>query len=427
MWDEIPIAGLLGTVKAVAVPGYHRNIFHVWTDRGLFTVHLDRARKTTRDHAPRYAVQRFRPAEGDFVFPDTGPMHGVCGPDDRLYCRETQTDHPSGQRLEVDPAGRRLIVRDAAGGTVLTVSDFPAGTAAWTVAGFSECGRYLVVGAPGLVRAFRFAPAGGRAVPATHPAGGAEAGAALLRTVLDHPDDDTPRLVYADWLEEHGDPARAEFIRLQCRIAERENGAAVPESDPDAARARELEVAHKARWRAELGSVRGVSWWDCRRGFPGVKVFSGITLTRAANRLIALTPIERVMISVLSTAHARALAGAAVLVRVRDLTVCDPTMGDDGDRPLKTVLASRHAAGIRVLRVPMSWECDTAAEEVAGAGPLPALAGVEFRNGPVTARGALALARSPHLSGLRWLAARVVDCPKAAKTELRKRFPGITL
>jgi len=41
---------------------------------------------------------------------------------------------------------------------------------------------------------------------------------ALHRAVLEHPDDDTPRLVYADWLEEHGDP-RGEFIRVQCELA----------------------------------------------------------------------------------------------------------------------------------------------------------------------------------------------------------------
>lgn len=37
--------------------------------------------------------------------------------------------------------------------------------------------------------------------------------AALLQAIRDHPDDDTVRLAYADWLEEHDDP-RAEFIRL---------------------------------------------------------------------------------------------------------------------------------------------------------------------------------------------------------------------
>jgi len=32
------------------------------------------------------------------------------------------------------------------------------------------------------------------------------------------PEDDTPRLVFADWLEENGQPARAELIRLQCLL-----------------------------------------------------------------------------------------------------------------------------------------------------------------------------------------------------------------
>src|SRR5215218_395524 len=43
--------------------------------------------------------------------------------------------------------------------------------------------------------------------------------AALYRAILAHPDEDTPRLVYADWLDEHGQPDRAEFIRVQCRLA----------------------------------------------------------------------------------------------------------------------------------------------------------------------------------------------------------------
>jgi uncharacterized protein (TIGR02996 family) len=42
--------------------------------------------------------------------------------------------------------------------------------------------------------------------------------AALLADVLACPDDDTPRLVYADRLEELGEGEHAEFIRLQCEI-----------------------------------------------------------------------------------------------------------------------------------------------------------------------------------------------------------------
>jgi uncharacterized protein (TIGR02996 family) len=41
----------------------------------------------------------------------------------------------------------------------------------------------------------------------------------LLAAVCSDPDDDTVRLVFADWLEEHSCPERAEFIRVQCELA----------------------------------------------------------------------------------------------------------------------------------------------------------------------------------------------------------------
>jgi uncharacterized protein (TIGR02996 family) len=41
---------------------------------------------------------------------------------------------------------------------------------------------------------------------------------ALLKAIIAHPGDDTPRLIYADWLEEHDEPLRADFIRTQVRI-----------------------------------------------------------------------------------------------------------------------------------------------------------------------------------------------------------------
>ena len=41
--------------------------------------------------------------------------------------------------------------------------------------------------------------------------------AGLFAAVKQAPDDDAPRLVLADWLEENGQPDRAEFVRLQLR------------------------------------------------------------------------------------------------------------------------------------------------------------------------------------------------------------------
>ena len=41
----------------------------------------------------------------------------------------------------------------------------------------------------------------------------------LLSAILAEPDDDLHRLVYADWLDEQGDAARAEFIRANINMA----------------------------------------------------------------------------------------------------------------------------------------------------------------------------------------------------------------
>jgi uncharacterized protein (TIGR02996 family) len=39
----------------------------------------------------------------------------------------------------------------------------------------------------------------------------------FLSAILERPDDDTRKLVYADWLEERGDP-RGEYLRLMVQV-----------------------------------------------------------------------------------------------------------------------------------------------------------------------------------------------------------------
>ena len=42
---------------------------------------------------------------------------------------------------------------------------------------------------------------------------------AFIRAVVDHPGQDTPRLVYADWLDDHGHPDRATYLRAEAAWA----------------------------------------------------------------------------------------------------------------------------------------------------------------------------------------------------------------
>jgi uncharacterized protein (TIGR02996 family) len=81
---------------------------------------------------------------------------------------------------------------------------------------------------------------------------------ALLAAILAHPDEDTPRLMYADWLDEHRQPERAEFIRIQC-------DSVADEIAED--RAAELEERYRAKWLAGLPQFPPARW-EFRRGFP---------------------------------------------------------------------------------------------------------------------------------------------------------------
>jgi uncharacterized protein (TIGR02996 family) len=73
----------------------------------------------------------------------------------------------------------------------------------------------------------------------------------LLRAVCEHPDDDTPRLVFADWLQEHGEEKRAEFVRLQIEIAGLPDGKKKLKKQE---REKALLDAHRDAWAEPLKS-----------------------------------------------------------------------------------------------------------------------------------------------------------------------------
>src|SRR5687768_17776497 len=92
----------------------------------------------------------------------------------------------------------------------------------------------------------------------------------LLQAILNDPDDDARRLIYADWLEEHDDSDRANFIRIQCELAR--TSRFHPETRARWAQLKEVEQSmwdcHRTRWLRDLPDVVGL-WWDTpfERGF----------------------------------------------------------------------------------------------------------------------------------------------------------------
>src|SRR5262249_43394497 len=119
---------------------------------------------------------------------------------------------------------------------------------------------------------------------------------AFLADIVEHPGDDAPRLIYADWLEERGgpaSPARAEVIRVPVRLAGLADDD--PRRWPLEWREQELLRAYGDAWSAPVHSLAGA--WEFRRGFvEGVTLRPQEFLERA-ERLFRVAPVRRLQLS----------------------------------------------------------------------------------------------------------------------------------
>ncbi len=102
---------------------------------------------------------------------------------------------------------------------------------------------------------------------------------ALLAAIIANPDDDQPRLAYADWLEENGQTERAEFIRVQIELANATSGRSHrvwsnEKTLDQAVRAASIFTEHGERWFGKFATITPPNareangqWWIVERGF----------------------------------------------------------------------------------------------------------------------------------------------------------------
>src|ERR1051325_120601 len=85
---------------------------------------------------------------------------------------------------------------------------------------------------------------------------------AFLQDIKQNPDDDAPRLILADWLDERGEEDRARFLRAQVELARRADDA--PRRGELRRQERELRHRHEYTWLGPLPSL--ADGWKWRRG-----------------------------------------------------------------------------------------------------------------------------------------------------------------
>ncbi|HEY1065456.1 MAG TPA: TIGR02996 domain-containing protein, partial [Pirellulales bacterium] len=167
--------------------------------------------------------------------------------------------------------------------------------------------------------------------------------AALLRAVIAAPDDDAPRLIYADWLDEQGDSERAEFIRLQCAL---ETSAA--DSAEDAAKIeRESELLDRfaCLWANDLQpEVRG---WTFRRGFVE-RIETNLQTSRdAIAAVLQKAPIRHIR----DTSQMSDLSGVVAALPMFDRLTGLEFWGmyTVSDSQLREILTSPHLQNLKTL------------------------------------------------------------------------------
>jgi uncharacterized protein (TIGR02996 family) len=224
---------------------------------------------------------------------------------------------------------------------------------------------------------------------------------AFLQAILEDPDDDTPRLVYADWLEEHGQPERAEFIRVQCERA-RLQGEENPSSDAQerlAALQRREDVllgAHRKAWTRPLPEwARGKAVGFARGFVVTVRASAGLFLQHGAE-LFRVAPVQHLALESVGDRMA-ALAASPLLLHLRSLFLDNQRLDDSAARALA---ASSHLANLTILDLGNNRLTAEGAQALAASPHLGRLVRLYLGGNMLGAGGVVALAQSPRLPGL---------------------------
>jgi uncharacterized protein (TIGR02996 family) len=166
---------------------------------------------------------------------------------------------------------------------------------------------------------------------------------AFLADICEHPDEDAPRLVYADWLDEHGQSERAELIRVQCSLARlRYDDDRVSDLQ---AREYRLLSRYLPAWR------EGYRYAKFRRGFIEQLDFCGPgSFVKDVPDLFRSHPVRDVEIgSQEAPGWGRLVAGCPHLSRVETLRLTERRSHVTDFSDFLAILSSPHLTNLRAL------------------------------------------------------------------------------
>lgn len=252
---------------------------------------------------------------------------------------------------------------------------------------------------------------------------------ALEAAIRSRPDDDLPRLVYADWLEEEGEPERALFIRLQCSASER--GIAEPVRRRMLLEAERIWSRNYPRWATAYGPIHPLRL-TFDRGFPDaaqltVDEFGDLGAGRLRADYPTLKGVWLIDVRPSQTERLRGLRGIGDFGRVSFAgnhhstgAVCNGLDGADWmgrvrELEMSTCGLNDHSSNWLLLHPGLTGEVppllrrlglslnglgDSWVDGLAGSPALAAVEDLDLSYNPISDAGACALSRSPYAGRL---------------------------
>jgi uncharacterized protein (TIGR02996 family) len=196
---------------------------------------------------------------------------------------------------------------------------------------------------------------------------------AFLEDVIAHAEDDAPRLVFSDWLEDHGDESRAEFIRVQCQLAR------IPENDRNRPvllrREGELLKQNGRTWAAPLRGM--VDEWAFRRGFiecVAVQMRSQEGFCSRMDEVFTAFPVRAVRLSCEPSAAVLLMRKRHYLARLVSLDVKELS-GVEPEQFMAPLLG-REASGLRSLLMECEYSSNDWNDQIGRLACAESLAGL---------------------------------------------------
>jgi uncharacterized protein (TIGR02996 family) len=219
----------------------------------------------------------------------------------------------------------------------------------------------------------------------------------FLQDIRDNPDDDAPRLVCADWYDENDQPERAEFIRIQCRLARTPHALGNP-----ALRRREVELlkTHGKQWRAPLKKFSNKVGFS--RGFADHMLLNGLTFLEHAEELFRLAPVSHIKFRLRSD-NRELLPRIAACPSLAGLTTVDFQANKLGGERLEGFFHSPHLTRLKHLKLNNNGLGNKGTVLLARSPLLGQLLSLDLTGNEIGPEGVEALVASPAFAGLRAL------------------------